>query len=71
MIAPCPEDQIQRLTRRKAAPLVPFLALLEQDIETRPHALVPLTQDFAARISAATEGVTVYSNDPIEGEVAL
>jgi antitoxin PrlF len=51
--------------------LAPFLALLERDIAARPEALVPLTPELAARIAAATEGVEVDPNEPIEGDVAL
>ena len=51
--------------------LTPFLALLEQDHAARPQALVPLTPDLAARIAAATQGVTADPEAPIEGEVAL
>ncbi len=51
--------------------LAPFLALLESDIAARPEALVPLTPELAARMTAATEGVTADPDAPIEGEVAL
>lgn len=51
--------------------LAPFLALLERDITDRPAALVSLTPNLAARIAAATEGVAVDSDAPIDGEVAL
>jgi antitoxin PrlF len=51
--------------------LAPFLALIESDIAARPEALVPLTADLAARMTAATEGVTADPEGPIEGEVAL
>jgi antitoxin PrlF len=51
--------------------LAPFLTLLERDIAARPQALVPLTPELAARMTAATEGVAVDPNAPIEGEVAL
>ena len=51
--------------------LAPFLALLERDIAARPEALIPLTPELAARMTAATEGVEVDPDAPIEGEVAL
>jgi antitoxin PrlF len=51
--------------------LTPFLALLERDITARPEALVPLTPDLVARMTAATEGVEADPDAPIEGEVAL
>ena len=51
--------------------LAPFLALLERDIAARPQALVPLTPELAARITAATEGVDSDPDAPIEGDVAL
>ncbi len=51
--------------------LTPFLALLERDIAARPEALVPLTPELAARMMAATEGVEVDPEAPIEGEVEL
>ncbi len=51
--------------------LAPFLALLERDIAARPEALSPLTPEMAARMVAATEGVEVDPDAPIEGEVAL
>jgi antitoxin PrlF len=51
--------------------LAPFLALLERDIAARPEALVPFTPELAARMTAATEGVEIDSDTPIDGEVAL
>lgn len=51
--------------------LAPFLALLEHDIAARPAALVPLTLELAARMTAATEGVAADPDAPIDGEVAL
>lgn len=51
--------------------LAPFLALLERDLAARPEALVPLTPELAAWMTAATEGVEVDPDSPIEGEVAL
>lgn len=51
--------------------LAPFLALVERDIASRPEALVPLTPELAARMTAATEGVEAAPDAPIEGEVAL
>jgi len=51
--------------------LAPFLALLERDIAARPEVLIPLTPELAARMTAATEGVEVDPDAPIEGEVAL
>ncbi len=51
--------------------LAPFLALLERDMAARPEALVPLTPEMAARMTAATEGVETDPEAPIEGEVAL
>ena len=51
--------------------LAPFLALLERDIAARPEALITLTPELAARMTAATEGVEVDPDAPIEGEVAL
>lgn len=71
MIPLGPEDQVQRPIRPTATMLPSFLALLEQDIVATPLALIPLTQDLATRIAAATEGVTIDPNDPIAGDVAL
>jgi antitoxin PrlF len=51
--------------------LAPFLARLERDIAARPEALVRLTPELAARMMAATEGVSVDPDAPIDGEVAL
>jgi antitoxin PrlF len=51
--------------------LAPFLALLERDFATRPHALRPLTPELSARMTAATEGVKIDPDAPIEGEVSL
>lgn len=51
--------------------LAPFLALLERDIAARPEALVPFTPELAARMTAATEGVEIDPDAPIDGEVAL
>jgi len=51
--------------------LVPFLALLERDIAARPEKLIPLPSALAACMTAATEGVTVNPEAPIEGAVEL
>jgi antitoxin PrlF len=51
--------------------LAPFLALIEQDLITRPEAPVALTADLAARMDAATKGVAVDPDAAIDGEVAL
>jgi antitoxin PrlF len=51
--------------------LAPFLAVLERDIAGRPDTLVALSPDLAARMAAATAGVSVDPDAPIEGEVAL
>lgn len=51
--------------------LAPFLALLERDIAGRPEAIVPLTPELAARMTAATDGVDGDPEARIEGEVAL
>jgi antitoxin PrlF len=51
--------------------LAPFLALLERDIAAQPNMLVPLTPELVARMTAATEGVTVDPDATIEGEVTL
>ena len=51
--------------------LAPFLALLERDIAARPGVLAPLTPALAARMTAATEGVSPDPDAPIEGEVVL
>jgi len=51
--------------------LAPFLALLERDIAARPEALAPLTPELLARITAATEGVEVDPDAPIDGDVTL
>ncbi|HEY1935132.1 MAG TPA: type II toxin-antitoxin system PrlF family antitoxin [Acetobacteraceae bacterium] len=51
--------------------LVPFLVLIERDIAARPEALVPLTSELAARMTAATEGVEADLDAPIEGDVVL
>jgi antitoxin PrlF len=63
---------VHAVTEPEADPaLAPFLALIERDIAARPEALVPLTPDLADRMTAATEGVEVNPDAPIEGEVAL
>jgi antitoxin PrlF len=63
---------VHAVTEPEADPaLAPFLALLERDIAARPEALRPLTPEFAARMAAATEGVVVDLEAPIDGEVAL
>ena len=63
---------VHAVTEPEADPaLAPFLALLERDIAARPEALVPLTPDLADRMTAATEGVEINPDAPIEGEVAL
>lgn len=51
--------------------LAPFLALLKRDVAARPEALVPFTPELAARMTAATEGVEIDPDTPIDGEVAL
>jgi antitoxin PrlF len=51
--------------------LAPFLALLERDIAARPEALLPLTPELAARMTAVTDGVEVDPEVPIEGDVDL
>jgi antitoxin PrlF len=51
--------------------LMPFLDLLQRDFETRPEAIVALTPELAARIAAATEGVSIDPDEPIEGDVSL
>jgi len=51
--------------------LGPFLALIEQDIAARPEALAPVSEDLAARIGAATQGVDADPDAPIEGNVDL
>ena len=51
--------------------LGPFLALLERDIAARPEMLMPLTSGLAARMTAATGGVKVDPEAPIEGTVEL
>jgi len=56
---------------REDPALTPYLALLERDIVTRPEALVPLTRELADPMIAATEGVEVDPEAPIDGEVAL
>jgi antitoxin PrlF len=56
---------------REDPALAPFLALLEQDIAARPQALVLLTSELTARMTAATEGVDSDPDAPIEGDVAL
>jgi hypothetical protein len=40
-------------------------------IAARPQALVPLTPELAARMTAATEGVDSDPDAPIEGDAAL
>jgi len=63
---------VHAITSAEADPaLAPFLALLERDITARPEALAPLTPQLAARLTAATEGVTVDPDAPIEGDVGL
>lgn len=39
--------------------LRPFLALLERDIETRPQAIEPVSQDLYARAAALVDGIEV------------
>ncbi|MGR3715212.1 MAG: type II toxin-antitoxin system PrlF family antitoxin [Thermohalobaculum sp.] len=51
--------------------LGPFLALLEADLAARPDALVALTPALAGRMAAATAGMAIDPDAPIEGEVAL
>jgi len=51
--------------------LAPFLTLLERDLAARPQALVPLSAGMAERMVAATQGVEVAVDSPIEGDVAL
>jgi antitoxin PrlF len=51
--------------------LAPFLALLERDFAARPAAILPLTPELAARMTAATEGIDINVDAPIDGEVAL
>jgi len=51
--------------------LAPFLALLERDIADQPAAILPLTPELAARMTAATEGININLDAPIDGEVAL
>jgi antitoxin PrlF len=56
---------------QKDPALAPFLALLERDIAARPEALAQLAPELAARMTAATEGVEVDPEAPIEGDVDL
>ncbi|MGH7023510.1 MAG: hypothetical protein ACREEB_07965 [Caulobacteraceae bacterium] len=58
---------IVRLMKR----LQPFLDLLARDIERNPPSLRPLTPTLARRIAAATKGVEVDLDAPIEGKVSL
>ncbi|MDR3536568.1 MAG: type II toxin-antitoxin system PrlF family antitoxin [Acetobacteraceae bacterium] len=51
--------------------LAPFLALLERDIASAPERLAALAPALVERMAAATEGVTVDPETPIEGDVAL
>jgi antitoxin PrlF len=51
--------------------LAPFLDLLARDLATRPGAIAALTPELVARMTAATEGVPVDPEEPIEGDVAL
>ncbi len=54
--------------------LMPFLALLQADLASRPtEAVRPLTSALAARLEALTNAVgeVVDLDAPIEGEVAL
>ncbi len=57
--------------REEDPALGPFFALLERDIAARrPEALFPFPPDLPARMEAATKGVEVDLDAPIEGEVA-
>jgi antitoxin PrlF len=63
---------VHAVTESEADPaLAPFLALLERDFATRPHAPLPLTPELSAHMTAATEGVKIDPDAPIEGEVSL
>jgi antitoxin PrlF len=63
---------VHAVTEPEADPaLAPFLALLERDIAAQPVALLPLTPELTARMTAATEGVVVDPDAPIDGEVTL
>jgi antitoxin PrlF len=51
--------------------LIPFLDLLRRDLASRPEAMVALTPALMARIAAATEGVSIDVDAPIEGDVEI
>ena len=51
--------------------LMPFLDLLQRDLVARPEAIVALTPELLGRIAAATEGVSIDPDEPIEGDVSL
>jgi antitoxin PrlF len=51
--------------------LAPFLALLASDIAVRPEALMQFSPALAERIAAATDGVAIDPDAPIDGDVAL
>jgi antitoxin PrlF len=63
---------VHAVTEPAADPaLAPFLSLLERDIAARSIALLPLTPELAARMTAAIEGVVVDPDAPIDGDVTL
>jgi hypothetical protein len=48
-----------------------FLDLLEREIVSHPERLVPVTEEFVARLRELTRGVHVGPDEAIEGPVAL
>ena len=48
--------------------LIPFLALLERDIESHPERLMPLTQSFADELLTLTQDVEVDLDAPISDD---
>jgi antitoxin PrlF len=48
-----------------------FLDFLARDLEKRPHAVKPLSKDFAKRMGAVAKGARVDLDAPIEGDVDI
>jgi antitoxin PrlF len=51
--------------------LTPFLELLERDVAGHPERLSGMPEELYRRLLAATEGVEVDLDQPIEGPVSL
>ena len=63
---------VRRADEDDADPVVErFLAFLARDLEHRPHAIIPLDPDLAARLASLTGTADVDPDVPITGEVSL